>query len=66
MNHETLYDTRYDHVIIMWVVLELKVSLGEGDRNMRPFRFNIGPLYSNMLYPSLGFFLLLLVGWFEA
>jgi hypothetical protein len=31
-------------------------------QNMRPSRLNIWPLHSNMLYPSLGFLILLLVG----
>jgi hypothetical protein len=40
--------------------------LRESDLNMKPFGFDIGPLHSNMLHPSLGFLLLLLVGWLEA
>jgi hypothetical protein len=58
--------TRYNHGIFVWVVFELKVLLRESDWNMRPFGFDIGPLHCNMLYPSLGFLLLLLVGWLEA
>jgi hypothetical protein len=46
------------------IILELKVFLREGNWNMRPLGLDEGSLYPNMLYPSLCFFLLLLVGWF--
>jgi hypothetical protein len=52
--------------IIVWVIFKLKVLLRESNWNMRPFGFDIGPLHSNMLYPSLGFLLILLVGRLEA
>jgi hypothetical protein len=61
---QKLFDnTIYDHCIIMGVVLELKVLLREGDWNVWPFGFDEGSLYSNMLYPSLCLFFLLLVSW---
>jgi hypothetical protein len=50
----------------VWVVLEMKVHLGEGDRNMRPLGLDLGMLDTHMLHPSLGIFLLLLVDGFEA
>jgi hypothetical protein len=37
MDQKSLDDTRYDHSIIMRVVFELKVILGEGDWDMGPF-----------------------------
>jgi hypothetical protein len=45
------------------IILELKVFLREGNWNMRPLGLDEGSLHPNMLYPSLRFFLLLLVGW---
>jgi hypothetical protein len=54
--------TRYDHSIIVRVILKLKVLLGEGNWDVRPFWLDEGSLHSNMLYPSLGLLLLLLVG----
>jgi hypothetical protein len=47
------------------IILELKVLLGEGDWYMRPLGLDEGSLDSNMVYPSLCFLLLLLVGWFR-
>jgi hypothetical protein len=61
MDQKSLDDTRYDHSIIVRVIFELKVILGEGDWDIGPFLFDEGPLHPNMLYPSLCFFLLLLV-----
>jgi hypothetical protein len=61
---ESLDDTRYDHCIIMRIVLELKVLLGEGDWYVCPLGLDERSLYSNMLYPSLGL-LLLLISWFR-
>jgi hypothetical protein len=66
VDQEPFNDTRYDHDIIMGIILKLKVLLRECNRHIRPFRLDEGSLYSDMLYPSLCFFLLLLVGWFEA
>jgi hypothetical protein len=65
VHQEPLDDTRYDHCIIMRIVLELKVFLGEGDWYMRPLRLDEGSLHSNMLYPSLCLLLLLLISWFQ-
>jgi hypothetical protein len=61
MNQKSLDDTRYDHNIIVRVILELKVLLGEGDWDVRPFGLDEGSLHPNVLHPSLRFFLLLLV-----
>jgi hypothetical protein len=63
MDEKTLDDTRYDHSIIVGVILELKILLGEGDWDVGPFGLDEGSLHPNMLHPSLCFFLLLLVGW---
>jgi hypothetical protein len=65
VNQKPLDDTRYNHYIIVRIVLELKVFLGEGDWYIRPLGLDEGSLHSNMLYPSLCFLLLLLVGWFR-
>jgi hypothetical protein len=37
MDQKSLDDTRYDHSIIMRIILELEVFLGEGDRDVGPF-----------------------------
>jgi hypothetical protein len=37
MDHKSLDDTRYDHRIIVRVIFELKVLLGEGDWDVGPF-----------------------------
>jgi hypothetical protein len=37
VDQKTLDDTRYNHSIIMRVILELKVLLGEDDWDVRPF-----------------------------
>jgi hypothetical protein len=47
------------------IILELKIFLGEGDWYMGPFGLDEGSLHSNMMYPSLCFLLLLLIGWFR-
>jgi hypothetical protein len=65
VHQEPLDDTRYDHCIIMRVVLELKVFMGEGDWYVRPLGLDEGSPHSNMLYPSLCLLLLLLVSWFR-
>jgi hypothetical protein len=49
----------------MGVVLELKVFLRECDWYMGPLGFDEGSLHSNMVYPSLCFLLLFLIGWFR-
>jgi hypothetical protein len=61
MDQKSLDDTRYDHSIIVRVIFELKVLLGEGDWDVGPFWLDEGSLHLNMLYPSLCFLLLLLV-----
>jgi hypothetical protein len=66
MDQKSFYDIGYNHGIIVGIILELKVLLRESDWHMRPFGFDVGSLYSNTLYPSLNFLLLLLVGCFEA
>jgi hypothetical protein len=62
VNPKPLNNTRYNHCIIMRIVLELKVFLGEGDWYMRPLGLDEGSMHSNMLYPSLCFFCFLLTG----
>jgi hypothetical protein len=47
--------------LVVSIILELKVFLGEGDWYMRPLGLDEGSLHSNMLYPSLCFLLLLLI-----
>jgi hypothetical protein len=37
MDQGSLDDTRYDHNIIMRIILELKVLLGEGNWDVGPF-----------------------------
>jgi hypothetical protein len=37
VDQKTLDDTRYNHSIIVRIVLELKILLGEGDWDVRPF-----------------------------
>jgi hypothetical protein len=37
VDQKSLDDTRYDHSIIVRVILELKVLLGEGDWDVGPF-----------------------------
>jgi hypothetical protein len=61
MDQKSLDDTRYDHSIIVRVIFELKVLLGEGDWDVGPFGFDEGSLHPNMLHPSLRFLLLLFV-----
>jgi hypothetical protein len=62
MDQKSLDDTRYDHSIIVRVILELKVLLREGDWDVRPFGLDEASLHPNVLHPSLRFLLLLLVG----
>jgi hypothetical protein len=61
MDQKSLNDTRYDDNIIMRVIFELKVLLGEGDWDVGPFLLDEGSLHPNMLHPFLCFLLLLLV-----
>jgi hypothetical protein len=37
MDQKSIDDTRYDHSIIVRVIFELKVLLGEGDWDVRAF-----------------------------
>jgi hypothetical protein len=37
VDQKSLNDTRYDHSIIMRIILELKVLLGEGNWDVGPF-----------------------------
>jgi hypothetical protein len=37
MNQKSLDDTRYDHSIIVRIIFELKILLGEGDWDVIPF-----------------------------
>jgi hypothetical protein len=52
VNQKPLDDTRYNNFIIVRIILEHKVFLGEGDWYMRPLGLDEGSLHSNMLYPS--------------
>jgi hypothetical protein len=62
---QTFYGTRYHHDIIMRLILKLKVLLRECDLDIRPLRFDKGPLDSYILHSSSSL-LLLLVAWLEA
>jgi hypothetical protein len=66
VEHEVLYDTRYHHGIVVWILLKLKIFLRECNWDVGPFESDVGPLDTNMLHPSLRFFLLLFVIGFEA
>jgi predicted nucleic acid-binding Zn ribbon protein len=63
VDHKSLDDTRYNHGIIVRIIFELKIFLGEGNWNVRPPGSDEGSLHPNMLHSSLCFLLLLLVGW---
>jgi hypothetical protein len=62
VDQKSLDDTRNDHSIIVRVIPELKVLLGEGNWDVGPFRLDEGSLHPDMLYPSLSLLFLLLVG----
>jgi hypothetical protein len=64
VDQKSLDDTRYNHSIIVRVILELKVLLGEGDWDVGPFSLDEGSLHPNMLHPSLSLLLMFLVGRF--
>jgi hypothetical protein len=64
VDQKSLDDTRYNHSIIVRVILELKLLLGEGDWDVGPFSLDEGSLHPNMLHSSLSLLLLLLVGRF--
>jgi hypothetical protein len=63
VNQKSLDDTRYNHGVVVRIVFELKILLGEGDWNVGPLGSDEGSLHHNMLHSSLCFLLLLLVGW---
>jgi hypothetical protein len=63
VDQKSLDDTRYNHSIVVKIVFELKIFLGEGDWDMGPLGSDKGSLHPNMLHSSLRFLLLLLVGW---
>ena len=62
VDQKSFDDTRNNHSIIVRVILELKVLLGEGNWDVGPSRLDEGSLHPDMLYPSLCLLLLLLVG----
>jgi hypothetical protein len=63
VDKKSLDDTRYDHSIVVKIVFELKILLGEGDWYVGPLGSDEGSLHPNMLHSSLRFlFCFLLVG----
>jgi hypothetical protein len=62
VDQKSFDNARNDHSIIVRVILELKVLLGEGNWDVGPSRLDEGSLHPDMLYPSLCLLLLLLVG----
>jgi hypothetical protein len=66
MHHKAFYDIWDNHGISMWIILETKIVLRKGDRNMGPLGPNVGSLDTYMLHRSLGLFLLFLIAGFEA
>jgi hypothetical protein len=65
MHHEALDNTRDSHGVSMWIIFEPKIILGEGKSDMGPLGPNVGSWDAYMWYPSLGVFLLFLVGGFK-
>jgi hypothetical protein len=63
MDQKSFDDTRYDHSIIVRVIFELKVILGEDDWDVGPLSLDEGSMHPNMLHPCLRVLLLLLVSW---
>jgi hypothetical protein len=63
VDQKSLDDTRYNHSIVMRIIFELKILLGEGDWDVGPLGSDEGSLHPNMLHSSLRFLLLLLVSW---
>jgi hypothetical protein len=63
VDQKSLDDTRYNHNVVVRIVFELKILLGEGDWDVGPLGSDEGSLHPNMLHSSLRFLLLLLVGW---
>jgi hypothetical protein len=62
VDQKSFDDARNYHSIIVSVILELKVLLGEGNWDVGPFRLDEGSLHPDMLYPSLSLLLMLFVG----
>jgi hypothetical protein len=60
MDQKSFDHTRDNHIIV-WVILELKILLREGNWNVRPSWLDEGSLYPYMLYSSLRLLLLFLV-----
>jgi hypothetical protein len=50
----------------MWIVLEMKVLMRKGDRDMGPLGPDVGSLDTYMMHPSLRIFLLFLIDGFKA
>jgi hypothetical protein len=65
MDQKSLDDAIYDHCIVVRIIFKLKVFLRKGDWNMRLLGLDERSLNSNMMYPSMCFLLLFLVGWFR-
>jgi hypothetical protein len=66
VHHEAFYDTWDNHGIYMWIVLEMKVLMRKGDRDMGPLGPDVGSLDTYMMHPSLRIFLLFLIDGFKA
>jgi hypothetical protein len=49
VDKKTFDNTRYNHGLIVWIVLELEIFLGEDNWDVRQFRFDVGSLDTNML-----------------
>jgi hypothetical protein len=64
--YETFYYTRDNHGISVRVIVETKIILREGNRDMGPFGPDVGSLDTYMLHPSLGLFFLLFIAGFKA
>src|SRR5688572_12010713 len=51
VDQKSLDNTRYDHCIVVRIILKLKVFLREGDWNMRPFGLDEGSLHPQQVLP---------------
>jgi hypothetical protein len=65
VHHEALDNTRDSHGVSMWIIFEMKIIQREGKSDMVPLGPNVGSWDAYMWYPSLGVFLLFLVGGFK-
>jgi hypothetical protein len=65
VDYEICYYTGDNHGISMWIIFKTKIILRKGNRNVGPLVTDVGTLDTYMLYPSLGFFLLLFVAGFK-